>query len=180
MVVVSSRYARALFAALSADGGRQADRGLAELQGFADVLTREPAARQILLNPAIPADERERFIGKIVAVLELDVRVHRLISLLCDRRRLDILGEVVEAYRQMLDEKNGVARATVTSATALTESEEREITERLGKSVGKRVIVEVEQDPALLGGVVVRIGGKVYDGSLRQRLAGFRARLAAS
>ncbi len=180
MAIVSIRYARALFETLSADGGGQADRGLAELQGFAGVLAREPAARQILLNPAIPADKRESFIGKIAAVLELDMRVRRLIGLLCDRRRLDILGEVVEAYQQMLDEKNGVARATVTSATALTESEAREFTERLGKSLGKRVIVEIERDPALLGGVVVRIGGKVYDGSLRQRLAGFRARLAAS
>lgn len=179
MAIVSSRYARALFEALSADGAGLADRGLVELQGFADVLDREPAARQILLNPAIPADRRERFIGKIVATLEFDVRVRRLISLLCDRRRLDILGEVIEAYRQLLDEKNGVVRATVTSATPLTESEERKLTERLGKSLGKRIIVDVQQDVTLLGGVVFRIGGRVYDGSLRQHLAGFRSRLAA-
>jgi F-type H+-transporting ATPase subunit delta len=163
-----------------AEGSEQAGQGLAQLEGFASVLASEPAAGQILMNPVIPHEQRERFIQQIADVLGLDSRVRRLISLLVDRRRVAILDEVIQIYQQMLDDQNGIVRAIVTSATPLTESEEAEISQRLEKSLGKRVIMDVQQDMAILGGVVVRIGGTVYDGSVRQHLAGFKSRLVAS
>ena len=180
MEIVSRRYARAIFDSLLVEGPESAERGLSQLGGFAEVLESEPTARQILVNPVIPRDQRERFIGKVAHVLALDDRVRNLIVLLADRRRLDLLDEVIEAYREMLDEQKGIVRAIVTSATELSDSQQQEISEKLEQSLGKRVVMDVHQDATLLGGVVVQIGCTVYDGSLLQHLAGFRSRLAAS
>ena len=178
--MVSSRYARAIFDAFSADSAEQASHGLDQLRSFAEVLEGEPAARQILVNPAIPSNQREQFVDQVADVLELDNRIRNLIVLLVDRRRLDLVNEVIERYREMLDEKEGIVRAVITSATSLTNSQQQEMEANLEQSLGKRVVMDLHQDPALLGGVVVQIGGTVYDGSVRQHLVGFKSRLAAS
>lgn len=180
MAIVSSRYARAIYDSLSEEGPKTAEQGLVQLRSFADVLENEPTARQILVNPVIPPDQRERFIGQVANVLSLDARVRKLIVLLADRRRLDLLDEVIDAYREMLDEQMGIVRAEVTSATKLSDSQEKDINATLEKSLGKRVVMDVHQDATLLGGMVVQIGSTVYDGSLLQQLAGFRSHLAAS
>ena len=79
----------------------------------------------------------------------------------------------------MLDEKNGIVRAVVTTAGPLSDTEREEVVKRLEKSLGRRVVMEVGEDSSLIGGLVVRIGSTVYDGSLRQHLAGFKERLLA-
>lgn len=179
MSIVSSRYARALFEALTSDGSGP-EAGLSQLESFAAVLVREPAAREILLNPVVLPEHRDRFIARIAEALGMDIRVRKLIGLLVERRRVGILDDVIAAYRGMLDEKNGIVRAVVTAAELLDESERLGIARRLEQSLGKQVVMDVRQDATLLGGVVVRIGGTVYDGSLRQYLGGLRSRLAAS
>jgi F-type H+-transporting ATPase subunit delta len=180
MAIVSSRYSQAIFDSLSSESPELAEAGLDQLRSFAEVLESQPTARQILVNPVIPSDQRERFIGQVAKVLSLDARVRKLIVLLADRRRLDLLDEVIDAYREMLDEHKGIVRAVVTSAAALSDSQQKKINAKLERSIGKRVVMDVHQDPALLGGVVVQIGGTVYDGSVLQHLAGFRSRLGAS
>jgi F-type H+-transporting ATPase subunit delta len=174
MIVVANRYARAFIEALAPESTQA---GLDQLRRFAVLLEDEPDTRTLLMNPVIPAESRDRFLDTIGRVLGLDRRVRKLLLLLVDRRRLNILDDLTDAYQKLLDERNGIVRAEVSSASLLTESERRELAERLGKTTGKRVEMEVEQDPSLIGGLVVRIGSTVYDGSLRQQLRGFKERL---
>ena len=100
--------------------------------------------------------------------------------MIVERRRLNILNDLIDNYQKMLDERNGIVRALVTSAAPLSEAEQRDIALRLEKSLGQRVVMDVREDPTLIGGLVVRIGSTVYDGSLRQHLEGFKERLLAS
>lgn len=177
MIVVASRYARAILDALAADGSPGPEAGYEQLRQFRSVLDSEPDARKLLVNPVVPPERRDRFIGQVGELLGLDIRVVKLIRLIVERRRLDILNDLVDAYRKMLDERSGIVRAVVTTAAPLSAAQRGEITERLEKSLARRVVMEVREDPSLIAGVVIRIGSTVYDGSLLQHLAGFKERL---
>ena len=175
MNVVASRYARALIDALAPD---HMAAGLDQLRGFRQVLEHGDA-RKLLMNPVIPPERREAFIGALARSLGIDARVRKLFGLIVDRRRLGVLDDVIESYQKMLDERTGIVRAVVTAAAPLSESDRAAIAERLEQTTGKSIEMEVEQDSSLIGGVVVCIGSTVYDGSVRQQLHGFKDRLLA-
>ena len=179
MTVVASRYARALIEALGGENTAGPDAGLEQLGQIKLLLENEPDARKLLINPVIPPDRRDRFVDEISRTLKLDARVAKLLHLIVDRRRLEILDDMIDAYRKMLDTKNGIVRAVVRSASPLSAQQQQEVVEKLEKSLGQRVVMEVEEDPSLIGGLIVRIGSTVYDGSLLQQLAGFKERLMA-
>ena len=174
MTVVASRYARALIEAMSPD---QADTGLDQIQRLNDLIATEEDVRKLLLNPVVPQDRRKRFIEQLAEAMGLDPRVRRLFVLIVERRRLPVLTDVVVAYQQMLDQRNGIVRAQVLAAAPISEAGQREIAARLEETTGKRVVMEIDEDPELIAGLVVRIGSTVYDGSLRQQLKGFRQRM---
>ncbi len=174
MTVVASRYARALIEAMSPD---QADTGLDQIQRLNDLIATEEDVRKLLLNPVVPQDRRKRFIEQLADAMGLDPRVRRLFVLIVERRRLPVLADVVVAYQQMLDQRNGIVRAQVLAAAPISEAGQREIAARLEKTTGKRVVMEIDEDPELIAGLVVRIGSTVYDGSLRLQLKGFRQRM---
>ena len=179
MTVVASRYARALIEALGGENTAGPDAGLEQLGQIKLLLENEPDARKLLINPVIPPDRRDRFVDEISRALKLDARVGKLLHLIVDRRRLEILDDMIDAYRKMLDTKNGIVRAVVRSASPLSAEQQQEVVEKLEKSLGQSVVMEVEEDPSLIGGLIVRIGSTVYDGSLLQQLAGFKERLMA-
>jgi F-type H+-transporting ATPase subunit delta len=180
MAVVANRYARALLEALCQDNSPGPDAGHEQLIQIRQLLDTEPDARKLLVNPVIPPERRDQFLSEIGQALGLDGRVLRLLAMIVERRRLNILNDLIDNYQKMLDERNGIVRALVTSAAPLSEAEQRDIALRLEKSLGQRVVMDVREDPTLIGGLVVRIGSTVYDGSLRQHLEGFRERLLAS
>ncbi len=177
MPVVSERYARALFDALSADGATSA--GMEQLEAISSALSDHPGARQILINPVFPADRRDAFLDDLGRLLGLDGRVRLLLGLLVERRRLALLDEIIDAFRRREDQQRGVVRASVTTAAPMDEAEKGRVNLRLEQALGKRVVMTVADDPALIGGVVVQVGSTVYDGSLRQYLAGVKDRLLA-
>lgn len=177
MSAVSERYARALFDALSVDARTSA--GMEQLEAISAVLSGHPDARQLLINPAFPPERRETFLDDLGRVLGLDSRVRRLLGLLVDRRRLELLDEIIEGFRRREDQKNGVVRAAVTTAAPMADADRERVNRRLEQALGKRVLMSVADDPALLGGVMVQVGSTVYDGSLRQYLSGVRDRLLA-
>ena len=179
MTVVASRYARALIEALSGENTAGPDAGLEQLGQIKLLLGNEPDARKLLINPVIPPDRRDSFVDEISRLLGLDARVAKLLRLIVERLRLEILDDLIDAYRKMLDEKNGIVRAVVRSAGPLSEAQQQEVAEKLEKSLGQRVVMEVEEDPSLIAGLIVRVGSTVYDGSLLQQLTGFKERLMA-
>jgi len=179
MTVVAGRYARALFEVLGGENTAGPDAGLAQLGQIKLLLESEPDARKLLINPVVPPDQRRRFVDQISRALGLDARVSKLLHLIVERRRLEIVDGLIDAYRKMLDAKNGIVRAVVRSAGPLSEAQQQEVAEKLEKLLGQRVVMEVEEDPSLIGGLIVRVGSTVYDGSLLQQLAGFKERLMA-
>jgi F-type H+-transporting ATPase subunit delta len=103
----------------------------------------------------------------------------RLVALLANRERIGMLGALVQAYSQELGAAQGVVAATAVSAVPLDDSQRDALTRALGASAGKRVELTSQVDPAVLGGLLVRMGGQNYDGTVRGQLLALRRRLAA-
>jgi F-type H+-transporting ATPase subunit delta len=175
MSVAANRYARALLDVLYPE---KAEAGLQQLEQFLALLEQQPEARRFLENPTTAGERRKRLLTEIGGAMKFDKPVANFIGILVDKDRLPDLEEIVETYREFLDEKLGILRARVTSAQSLDPAQQKDLAERLQKATGKQIRMEVAVDPGLIGGVVAQVGSTIYDGSVRQQLQAFRSRLA--
>jgi F-type H+-transporting ATPase subunit delta len=168
------RYAEAAFEIATRDGTIEAwqkelDEAAAELDE-ADLL-------EILANPALPLDQRQEVVDGVFAGLSQPAR--NLVSLLVRRGRIEQLPRVAAEFRRLDDQRQGIVHATATSALPLTDTEIRALTARLEQMTGGRVALQTEVDESLLGGLIVRLGSRLIDGSVRGRLERLRNQLAA-
>jgi F-type H+-transporting ATPase subunit delta len=133
--------------------------------------------RGVLANPAIPLDQRMDVAEKVFASLSRPVL--NLVLLLLKRGRIEQLPRVAAEFRRLDDQRNNIVHATVTSAAPLEADEVEAIRSRLEGLTGSSVDLETSVDTDLLGGVVVRVGDRLIDGSVRGRLERLRNQLAA-
>jgi F-type H+-transporting ATPase subunit delta len=168
------RYAEAAFQIAERDD--TVDRWLADLHDATAALGDERVAR-VLQNPAVPLDARQRLLG--AALADRPAPVRNLVALLLRRGRVELLPDVAREYQRLRDRRAGIVTAAVTSAAALDEDEVRALTQRLEQMTGGQVRLETDVDPGILGGVVVRLGDRLIDGSVRGRLERLRTRLAS-
>jgi F-type H+-transporting ATPase subunit delta len=109
--------------------------------------------------------------------LGLSPLTRNFLALVAQRRRLDALGEILAAYRARVDEAAGRTRARVRSAAPLSDAERAGLRERLGRRLGKTVLLDTEVDPNLLGGFVAEVGSRVLDLSVVGQLSALRDRI---
>jgi F-type H+-transporting ATPase subunit delta len=172
---VSRRYARALFS-IGLDRGSFEALGK-ELEAFAELWVGSAELRQALANPVFKASEKRKVLEGLLPRVTPSSDVQKFLLLLLERRRLAAVPDIARAYREMADEKMGRVRAQVTSAQPLGAAELERVRASLAKRTGKQVIVEAAVDPALIGGVVARVGDLVLDGSVRTQLGTLRDKL---
>ena len=172
---VARRYARALHALASA--ARRADAVADELAGFAHLLSTERELREALLRPWVKAATKRGIVLEVTARLGLSALTRNFLALVAQRRRLDLLGDILAAYRATVDEAAGRVRARVRSAAPLPDAERAVLRERLGRRLGKTVLLETVVDPELLGGFVAEVGSRVLDMSVAGQLAVLRERI---
>jgi F-type H+-transporting ATPase subunit delta len=170
------RYAKALYDVAREAGATEAVGQ--EIEQVAVVLARDAAAHDVLTRPWIkPADRRgvAMTIGQKVGTRKL---VQDFVGLVAERGRADHLPEIVAAYQTLVDAELGRARAQVRTAVALTAGEKQQLSGKLERALGKRIILEEQVDATLLGGFVAQVGSLILDGSLDGQLARMRQRLA--
>jgi F-type H+-transporting ATPase subunit delta len=170
------RYARAL---VSVATERSADEALAlrdELAAFAALLERHGALRATLLQPGLRPEPRRRLVRALAERAGASELLRRLAELLADRDRLSILPTLAVAYAEELNAARGVVTAEAVSAAPLGTAQLR----GLAAALGRGTEVQPRVDPSVLGGLLVRVGGRTYDGTVRARLAALRHRLAGS
>ncbi|MEQ1566264.1 MAG: ATP synthase F1 subunit delta [Myxococcota bacterium] len=176
--VVARRYAQALMDVV----------GDEDLDGIAAALDRvvavtEQAERQlgeVLESPVFTVVERRAVIDQVVGKLKLPALVTNLVRLANDKRRMALLPGIASAFRDLADRRAGRVRVTVMTAEPLTPPLEAEVRAALEAMTGKSVIVRTEVRPDLIGGLVAKIGDKVYDSSLRTRLELIQQQLLSS
>ncbi len=168
------RFADAAFEIALRDGTVELWRK--ELDAAAETAASDELQR-VLANPAIPLEERISVARKVFA--SISEPVLNLVLLLLKRGRIEQLPRVAAEFRRLDDRRNNIVHATVTSAAPLKADEVKAIAARLEELTGSRVDLETSVDPDLLGGVVVRVGDRLIDGSVRGRLERLRNQLAS-
>jgi F-type H+-transporting ATPase subunit delta len=169
------RYAEAAFEVAVRDDTVEAWR--AELDTAAAIES-DPTVGRMLANPALPFEARikmaKAIFGKVVSGPVLN-----LIGLMLRHGRIHELPRLAEEFRRLDNARRGITIATAVSAAPLTKDEVRALTERLEQLTGGTVELEVQVDPSLLGGLVVRVGDRMIDGSVRGRLERLRNQLVS-
>ena len=150
-----------------------------ELQQLSE-LAAAPELEAVVGNPLLSAEARRAVATTLSEQLALTGTMKSFVCLLADNHRLDHLVGIADAYRRMLDEVRMRVRAVIRTAVELEEAEGEKIVEVFERVTGKTVLASREVDKGLLGGVVVEVGGTVYDGSLKTQLEKLAASIAGS
>ncbi len=174
-LAVARRYAKALLLIGKEDG--QTDAYRKELSGFAELMAQEEALNQAITNPLYEASGRRNVLQAVIDNLAISKTMKSFLLLLFDKGRIGFVDSINEFYQKLADELNGIARASLVSATDLSDDTVEKIRAALSKKTNKEIILEVEQDPALIGGIVTKIGDLVWDGSIKTQLSNMRETL---
>lgn len=169
------RYAEAAFDIAQRDG--TVDAWLAALERVAGGVAEADWARR-LEDPAVPFEQRSE---ALLSTLGADAppKVANLLQLILQRRRVDLLPGLAREFRRLYNRQAGITEAAAISAAPLDEDEVDALRRRLEQLAGGRVQLQLTTDPSLLGGIQVRLGDRLIDGSVRGRLERLRSRLAA-
>ncbi len=172
---VANRYARALSEVLGPQGDYRT--ALSELQDFAAASRESADLREVMETPAVTPPDKLRVLDAILARMGISKTVSNFLRVLLENYRMNFLQEIVGAFRKVADDREGLIRVKVLSATGFTEAERQALRERFERLTQKKVECEFSIDPALIGGVVAQAGSTVYDGSVRGQLERVRRRL---
>jgi F-type H+-transporting ATPase subunit delta len=170
------RYARALLDIALEKGSAEALRD--ELAAMVALVAAHPDLAALLAHPAVSAERKRKVIGAVAAGARASELMTRLLTLMGERDRLPLLPLVSAAYAKLWNAHRGVVAAEAVSATPLDEPQARAVREALAAASGRTVDLTARVDPRLLGGMLVHMEGRIYDGSVRARLLALRRTLA--
>ena len=177
MKSASLQYATALTDVVLEQGAAEPARE--QLAEFGAAYAESAELRNFLASPAVTREAKHGVIEKLAARMGSSKIIRNFLFVMIDNQRTALLPQMLETFQLVLQQRQGMAEATVISAMALNDAQKSQLQQTLEKLSGKKISAKYSQDPALLGGVQVRIGDTIYDGSLRNRLNQMRARLAA-
>lgn len=168
---VAHRYARALADIVVAPGSPLTpEAAVAQLRTVEALMEESPELRNAMLTPAIQTSRKRAVMADLIRRVGGSDLIRNFVYVIIDHRRIGIIGEIREAFEIQLDERMGVVHAEVTSAAPLDHGLSAGLESELSRLTGKRMRLQFKVDPALIGGVVARIGSTVYDGSVRGEL----------
>ncbi len=171
-----SRYARSLADVVMEMG--IVDEVGRDLELYREIFLAVPDLLDTFHNPAIPMEAKAKILSELLARYPVSRTTENFLKVLVDHHRLRYFHEIFDLYTKTLDARRGIVTAQVASAAPLSETEQRELRESLAQATGRSVILDVQTDKELLGGLVVRIGSTVYDGSVLRQLEEMRRRLS--
>jgi F-type H+-transporting ATPase subunit delta len=170
---VSGRYASALFSL--AQDERQAESVADALGKFDALIAESPELERLVRSPIFSAADQLKALDAILAQAEISGVAANFIRLVATKRRLFFIREMIADYRKLYDTSRGVTRAEVTSAAALTDANVASLKDSLrAASGGREVDLDMKVDPSIIGGLIVKLGSRMVDGSLKTKLNAIR------
>ncbi len=173
---IARNYAEALLALARKAGDLQAWGRL--IDDVAAAMERDDRLRRFLEAPQISADQKNAVLAKAYEDRAPRLFLRYLQRLVMNRRQM-LIPEIANEYRDLVDEVEGRVHAQVTLAKPVDEAEQDAIGRHLSRTMGKPVVPQVRVNPNIMGGIIVRIGDRVMDGSVRRRLGILRSRMLA-
>jgi F-type H+-transporting ATPase subunit delta len=179
MAVFAARYARA-FADVVVDAQLNPAEVEQQLNDFAVTLAGSKDLKEVLLNPSIPVRQRVSILDAVNGRVGGGPKVRNFLAVLISHERLSSLAEILNEYRLEMNRRSAISDAEVVSARPLGEQERSALAGHVAELAGTRVNATFREDKSLIGGVIVRIGSTIYDGSVRGRLERLKERLVSN
>lgn len=176
---IARNYAEVLLA-LARKSGNDLDGWGRMIGDIADTMRTDPRFRRFLESPRVSADDKNAVVARALGASMAPRTFLRFLQTLVSNRRQMLIPAIGVEYAKLVDEAQGRLHAEVTVARASSPDEERAIAAQLSRALGKQVVPHLRVNPEILGGVVVRVGDTVMDGSVRRRLATLRNRLVGA
>ena len=171
-VSIARRYARALLAVALQSG--RADEVLGELDLTVGAMTESPQVRDLFRSPGFSREGRHAFVAELSKKAGFAEPTISFLKLLVDRGRVEHIEQVTRIYRQLADEAAGRIRAEIFTPRPLDTKSKERLTSAISKITKKKIQLEERVDEDLMGGLVVQVGDRVYDGSLKTQLKRIR------
>jgi F-type H+-transporting ATPase subunit delta len=165
---LAERYAVALFDL--ADERKALDAVAGDLRSLRGLLRESADLSRLIRSPVLSRDALGRAIAAVAQAAGLSPIIRNFLGLLAQNRRLMALPEIIERFLTRLAERRGEVTARVLAAQPLSAEQRAAVDEQLRKAVGRKVAIDVEVDPSLLGGLVIRLGSRMIDASLKSKL----------
>lgn len=175
-VIASRRYATALMSA--AEEGGFLDQIVDELKLIGETLDNSRDLVHALRSPLVKGDKKVHILEAVFKD-SVGEKVLLYLSLIARKKRAGLLPEIIREFQELLDEKKGVINVDVVSAVNLSEEQVDKLVDKLSASTGKKIRAKLSLDEKLLGGVSVKIGDTIYDGSISYQLLKLKETLAS-
>ncbi|NOY86708.1 MAG: ATP synthase F1 subunit delta [Deltaproteobacteria bacterium] len=166
--VLARRYARAIMD-LATEKGLVGEIG-EDLKNIASLFTTSPDLENVFSDPTVPHAAKEKVLNSIFEKINVRELAGRFVSVLLEKNRIDGIGEIAEAYQHLYDLEENRIRARVVVAAPLGDRDTKRVHDALSKLSGKEIVLQVEVDESIVGGMVAYVGGRVYDGSISNQL----------
>jgi F-type H+-transporting ATPase subunit delta len=171
-------YARAL-ADVVVDRGLDASRISAQLESVGNVLSESSQLRTVWDTPAVSNEQKLKLLDAIAKKIALSREIRNFIAVLISNRRIHAFTEIARQAIEQINDRLGLAEADIVSTRELGAEEKRKLESQVAKVTGKKLRVRYSLDQKLMGGVVVKVGSTIYDGSVLGQLQRVREQLAA-
>ncbi|MEP4196710.1 MAG: F0F1 ATP synthase subunit delta [Aliishimia sp.] len=165
---IAARYASAVFALAREDKQIAAIEG--DLSALSDAMADSADFKALIASPIYSREEQGTAIAALAKKMKLSAITANTLSLMATKRRLFVLPQLVQSLREMIAEDKGEVTADVVSAKALTKAQSDNLAKSLKASTGKDVTINATVDESLIGGLIVKVGSKMIDTSIRSKL----------
>jgi len=169
---LAGRYASALFDLAVAE--KQLDAVTGNLEQLSDMIAQSEDLRRLLGSPVTSRGDQGKAMAALAEKAGFEGLTRNFIAVVTANRRLFVLPAIIGAYREILSAHRGEATAEVVSASKLSDTQVKALGSQLKKAIGSEVTIDTSVDPELLGGLVVKVGSRMIDSSLRTKLQQLR------
>jgi F-type H+-transporting ATPase subunit delta len=165
---IAKRYAKAFFEIAAEEG--LYEKYYEELKSFSALLKESESLKEFLANPIFDQTDKRSVVATLIERIKLSQITTNFLNLLVDKRRIGILPEIEDCYRILMDSALKKVRVSVKSAFPLSSELKDKLQKKLEELTGKEVEMSLAEDASLLGGIIVRVGDTLYDGSIKTQL----------